>query len=497
MPLSAKKKGILEEEPARKPPKPSDRQALVEQYSQITNLSREWLKRQILKNNRIDILATHVLGLQVQPFHLELMRYQFLHRENLQLCFRGAGKSTTCTVTKVIHLLLKNPNLRILIASKTIANAKGFLKEIKNHFESNVLLAEIFGKYYDEKLVKKWDETEIIVLPRTSPNKESSVTCVGVEGTVVSKHYDVIISDDLVDEDNSRTEGQRTKNRTWYYMTLMPTLEPPDPNVEHRGEHHHLGTRYHWADLWGHLIANELKDHHQIIPALDKNGRSPWPDKYPPAYFKEKRKRSGLIIFNAQFQCDTEAMKGEIFSYDDCQELDESQFPSTTKGLRVFMGVDLAITEDEKNDKFAIVVLGINKTRTAFYVLDFYEDNIRFSEQTRQILKYRRKWDPIRIGIETNQYQLAQYQELKEKDPDIRLKKINTDKDKISRAWKLSPIFEEKKVFFRKGVQNTLIDRLVLFPNDFKDPFDAFDHAVRASKMRGRGSRREEEPELI
>jgi phage terminase large subunit-like protein len=475
----------------------ADRSELVDYFEHIRSMGNEWIRRQILKNNRTDILAGAVLGLEVKPFHLAMMRFQFAHPDNLQLAFRGSGKTTTCTVTKVIHLLLKNPNLRILLASKTITNAQGFLKEIKNHFESNDFLTELFGAYYDPRRVGKWDETEIEVLPRTVPNKEASVTCVGVGSTVVSKHYDVIISDDLVDEENSRTLQQREKTKTWYYQTLDPTLEPPDEKVPHRGEHHRLGTRYHYADLWGHLIDNELKEHHQIIPALDEHGRSPWPEKFPPKYFTEKKRKSGLIIFNAQMQCDTEAMKGEIFQYDDCQQLLPKEFPASTEGLQVFMGVDLAIKEKETTDKFAIVVLGITPDRSQYYVLDFFEEQLRFTKQTSKILEFYRRWKPIRVGIETNAYQDAQAQQLKEKDPDIRLRPIQTDIDKITRAWKLSALFEDKRVFFRTS-QVLLIEHMVLFPNHrYKDLFDAFDIAVRASRIKGRRRAREKEPGLL
>jgi predicted phage terminase large subunit-like protein len=480
----------------------ADRSQLVDYYRHCRRMSNEWLRRMVIERNRIDILAVAIMELEVLPFHLAMMQFQFAHRESLQLCFRGAGKSTTCTVTKAIHYLLKNPNLRILIASKTSTQAESFLKEVKTHFESNDRLAEVFGPYFDARKVTKWDNREIEVLPRTSKAREGSITCIGFEGMVVGKHYDVILGDDLVDEDNSRTKAMRDKMRTWYYKSLEPTLEPPSAEVEHRGEFHRLGTRYHFDDLYGHLIANELKTHTQIIPALDEHGRSPWPDKYPPEWFAEKRQKAGIIIFNAQMQCDTEAMKGEIFQYDDCQQLDESEWPDV-KGLRVFMGVDLAISEKDSADKFAIVVIGVTQDRSGYYVLDYFEDQLRFGAQTRKIIEYAKRWDPVRVGLETVQYQEAQAQaveDTREDDGglnDVRLKRINTDTDKVKRAWKLSSLFENKRVFFRKS-HGLLIEHLVLFPNHrYKDLFDALDLAVRASKMKRRRRSRDKEPGVI
>lgn len=481
----------------------AERSELVSLHDHYVSMGNEWLRRQILQNNRTDILATAVLGYQCMPFHLAMMRYQFLHPDTLQLVFRGAGKSTLCTITKAIHYLLKDPNLRILLPSKTSTASEAFLKEIKAHFEENDKLIELFGPYYDPRKVSKWDAGEIEVLPRTSTAKEGSITCIGVGGMAIGKHYDIVLPDDLVDEDNSRTKHQRDKVRTWYYKVLDPTLEPPDSEVPHRGECHRSGTRYHYDDLYGHWIANELKDRHQIIPALDEHGRSPWPEKYSPKWFGEKRKKSGIIIFNSQYQCDTEAMKGEIFQYDDCQIIPVEHIPPD---LRVFMGVDLAISQDSLNDKFAIVVVGIDSDKK-YYVLDFYENQLRFGQQTGKILEFYKRWDPVRCAIEINAYQDAQYQNLRDNQDlldeydlegaDLRLKGIHTDKDKITRAWKLSPLFEDKRMNFKPN-QHLLIEHLVLFPNHkYKDLFDALDLAIKASRLRKRRRRTRREPGVI
>ena len=468
----------------------SERSELKEYLDRYRKVSDEWLRRQILENDRIDILCTEFLGLEIKPLHEELLRFQFKYNETLQLVYRGAGKSTVCTVAKCIHLLLKNPNLRILIASRTQTKAESFLREIKNHFESNRRLQEVFGTYYDPKLVNKWDNKEIDVLPRTKFTKESSVSTVGVTGNLVGVHVDVLLLDDLEDEASTITQYMREKTRNWYYQTLDPILEPPDPDVPHRGERHLVGTRYHYADLYGHLIENEFENRHHVIKALNEKGQSPWPEKFPPSWFEEKRKKSGLIIFGCQYLCSTEAMKGEIFEYDNCQLIENANIPDK---LKIFMGVDLAISENDKADHFAIVVIG-KDSNANYYVLDHFDGQLRFGEQTKKIITFYNKYDPIRCAIETNAYQAAQYQNLKDTVEGIRLKAIKTDKDKISRAWKLSAIFEDKKMFFKKtGNVHLLIEQLVLFPGHrYKDLFDALDLAVRASKVRTRKKRRRE-----
>jgi phage terminase large subunit-like protein len=469
----------------------SERSELMDFYNFSLETERAWLKKQIIEFDRIDLLATEILGYEVKPFHLHMLRYQFLHPDSLQLAFRGSGKSTICTVTKAIHLLIKNRDLRIVLTSKTMTNSEGFLKEIKGHFEKNTKLSDTFGPFFDRNLVDKWDNKEIEILGKKKRTKECSITCVGVDGTIVSKHYDVALSDDMIDEDNSRTEYMRKKTQTFYYQTLLPTIEPPDPKVPHRGEHHRLGTRFHWDDLYGHLSANELKEHTNIIPALDEHGRSPWPEKYSTKWLADTRRKSGLIIFSAQYQCNTEAMKGKIFQYDSCQLIENSQIPDD---LRKFGGVDLAIAENEENDNFVIVIVGTD-TNNNYYLLDFYEGKIRFNEQTKKIEEFYDKYDPINTYVEANAYQKAQVHNLKYRNQEIRVKPKIQNKDKVSRAWKLSSIFDEKRFFVKKtGKSHIAIERLVLFPDGkgSKDFFDALDLAIKASVKKGRKERRRE-----
>jgi phage terminase large subunit-like protein len=215
-------------------------------------------------------------------------------------------------------------------------------------------------------------------------------------------------------------------------------------------------------------------------------------------------RRNGRILIsgNSQYQNDTEAMKGEIFAYDYCQQLGPDEFPDNVDKLRIFMGVDLAITQHEDADKFAIVVLGITPDRSQCFFLDHFEGHLRFTDQTRKIIEFVDRWDPIRVGLETNQYQEAQKQVLEDAEragkTDIRLKGFQTDVDKRQRAWKRSAWFEDKRMFFRRS-NELLIEHFVLFTGKKGtacDTFDAFDLAMRAMEKKSR-RRRKAEPGIF
>lgn len=452
-------------------------------FAASRDLRNAWIKYQVIVNRRDDILAELVLGYEVVPaLHLKILKHNAINPQSMVLAFRGSGKTTIGTITNAIGEIVRNPNVRILIASKTLVNAQDFLKEIKGHFENNNKFKEIFGDYVGRK---QWDERSIEVKPRTESRKEPTIMTVGVDGAVASKHYDIGYFDDLVEEENSRTEHMRERLKRWYYSVLIPCIEPPDPKIPARGKIRISGTRYHPEDLYDHLQKHEMSESTLVIPALNKEDKSVWPDKFSDEDLKSKRKNMGVVIFNAQFQCDCEAMKGEIFHYDHFEKHSLSDFPDL-KSMRIYMGVDLAIGEKESNDLFSIVVLGIKDGH--FWIIDFEEARLRFNVQTERILSYYKKYNPIWCGVETNAYQKAQLHNLKDELPSFRGLSITTIKDKVTRAWKLTPHFESGKVHFRRR-DTLLMDRLVTRSSTAKknwDAFDALDLAFTASQRRKR-----------
>ena len=451
-----------------------------DQLSVVEDTLNEFLRTAIIEHSRLDVLCEHFLGLTLQPFHKALQVFMLAHQQSLQLAFRGAGKTTSCTIAYTILRIIQNRDIRILIASKTHQFTVDVLKEIKTHLTANERLIEVFGEFRGAK----WDGSAIEVLGRTRPAKEPTITTVGAEGQVVGKHYDLIIVDDLVDEENARTPYMRDRLKTFYYKTLFPTLEPD-------GEIHFLGTRYHYSDLYGHLLANEMLECHQVVPAIGPNGASPWPSRFSSEHFHKLRERLGTIIFNSQYQCDTEAMKGEIFEYDWINFGGPSDVPSDG---RLYMGVDVAISEKESADMFAMTLISVKGPKV--YVLDFLCGHFSFRKQIDHIKAWNNRYSPVAIGIESNAYQLALAQEIKEHCPSASVRKIYTRIDKVTRAHKLAGKFESGDVTLI-GAFPDLVDCLVSFPSGrYKDPFDSLDFAITTAYRKRRG-RREKEPSIL
>ncbi|MBZ0172522.1 MAG: hypothetical protein K8E66_09105, partial [Phycisphaerales bacterium] len=375
--------------------------ALAESIAQVRTLRREILRREVIENGRIDLLATEVLGYDLRPFHRRLLAFQDAVEEAcLQLAPRGYGKSTVLTIARIVFEILCNPDIRILIASNTQLQAEIFLREIKAHLATNDRLVETFGRFQDES---KWDLREILVKPRQSTAKESTVTCVGVGGPVASRHYDLILADDIVDEENARTEGQRDKVRTWYYKTLLPCLEPD-------GRLFMVGTRYHYLDLYGHLIKNEMADRHQVMRALEADGSTPWPEKFSVDWLERRRRQMGSTMFATQYQNDVELMKGDIFreewfhEYEAAPDWSQCDFfigcdPAATKA-------DVVLSGRKTSSDFWTIVVGARRKvdgeySREIYLVDLWRGRCTKQEYVDVLRRLNERYKPVSVLIET------------------------------------------------------------------------------------------------
>ena len=426
----------------------------------------------------------------LQPLHASIIHNVSDNQASMDLAPRGHGKSTIGDVDFCITKVLRNPDVRIMIGSKTQTQASAFLKEIRTHFEQNVNLIRIFGDWKKSR-DNVWNDKEFTVNRRTVIKKEATVSALGASGAEVSKHFDIIIGDDLVGFENARTEAQRKVLKEWFYSSLYPTLEPD-------GEIHILGTRYSPMDLYEDLIKskNYKVNVQQAITVKDGQEYSLWESKFSLEKLRSIREEAGLIIFNMQYQNNTELAKGKIFKYKYFKHFEEydidydlnrvrvkvldSQGVPYWIPVRIYIGADLAISEDEtsNNDYFVLTVIGVDKNKNV-YVLDYLKERLTFNAQLNAILDYGKNKFPMveRIGVETVQYQKSLAQEIRRLSL-LPVVNIQTSKDKVTRAMRRSALFENGKVWFRIGMDD-LEECLLLFPEvDHDDLFDGLDFAL-------------------
>lgn len=467
-------------------------QIVEEMLEQADN--KDMMIKYLIENASFEVayylVCTYITKRSVQELHKSIISNISSNKSTLDLAPRGFGKSTVGDVDYCITRILRDPNIRIMIGSKTQTQAQAFLKEIRTHFEQNDNLLRIFGDWKTHK-DNVWNDREFTVNKRNIIKKEATVTALGASGAVISKHFDIIIGDDLVGLENARTERQRANLKEWFYSSLIPTLEPD-------GEIHILGTRYNPLDLYEDLIksGNYTINIQKAIQIINGVESSLWEGKFTIEKLKQIRAESGKIIFNMQYQNDTELAKGKIFKakyfkYYEEYKLDydfqtakirikNAEGIDQWKKVRVYMGADLAISEkeNEDNDYFVLMMIGVDDEKNV-YVLEYVKERLTFNSQLNTIISYGRDKYPMveRVGVETVAYQKSLAQELRRLSL-LPIININTSKDKVTRAMRRSANFENGKVFFRENMDD-LEECLLLFPEvDHDDLFDALDFAM-------------------
>lgn len=164
--------------------------------------------------------------LKLQPFHKEFTHRLLFERRVLALLPRAFGKSTIGSVAYPCWRLGTNRDLRIIIASNTITQAKWWLSEIENVMRNNLNYHKIFGFLVPKPRALRWTDTEKVVLGRSSYAMHSSLLACGVGSALLGARSDIIIADDIFGEKESMSPALQRAVSVWLWKVLLNTLEP-------------------------------------------------------------------------------------------------------------------------------------------------------------------------------------------------------------------------------------------------------------------------------
>lgn len=433
-----------------------------------------------------------VFNYKIAPHHFNILEHFKMSALTLDLAPRGCGKSRISTIGYTAWIICNNPDARVLILSDVDAHAVRFLGTIKSVLETSPIIETYYGKIHGPQ----WSDHQITTSLRTDKSiSEASITALGhLSGAVTSGHYSHIFVDDIVTFDNTRTVGMRERSKNFFKTTVLPTLLPG-------GEIRAVGTRYHFNDIYDMFIKElgyNLQNQVAILDIGTLKERSIW-EAFMPLHTRiiNGRKVKGLIeirdgepggtdsgigslIFNLQYMNSCELQEsGVIFKYDWF-----NFFDIRPSGLRVYQGVDLAISKANTADFFVILTLGIDNAGNV-YILDIYRKrNVSFNDQVKLVLQKAEEWKPLKIGIEINAYQVALAQEV-ERLSLLPVIELPTSKDKTLRAQMRSGLVESRRVFVEPGMHD-FIAELILMPDGANDDmFDGFDLALTVAEGKG------------
>ena len=148
-------------------------------------------------------------------------------------------------------------------------------------------------------------------------------------------------------------------------------------------------------------------------------------------------------------------------------------------GLRISMGVDLAISTKTNADYTAIAVIG-RSTDGETYVLDVQRTRAPFHEVLRFIGGMASKWAPNVIAIEQVQFQAAVIQELL-RTTNLPVQGVRPDRDKVTRFQPLEARYQQGLITHAHGLSRDFEEELLAFPiGQHDDMVDALSYAYTA-----------------
>lgn len=416
-------------------------------------------------------------------FHGEMCR--FVEGEGfykLLLEPRGSLKSSCITIGYPLQRIVKDPNIRILIASEEFNTSKKFLAEIKGHVEHNATFQKLYGNLKSDE---KWSESEIIVKTRTRWRKEPTITCAGIDVTKVGLHYDLIIIDDPHSTKNITTREQLDKVLTWYKLVLS-LLDPGGKLII-------IGTRWHYDDLSGWIIERERERYENGKPKrydiLQKtavrgklneatpDSRLLWPERLSKEFLIDQRLDQGPYIFSCQYRNRPVDDESAIFKRSWVQFYKEEDLP---KNLINFTVMDPARDEEGK-DYTAIITVSVDNEWNC-YLREVRRGKWNEWDVLDQLIRCYKRWHFRKGGVESVAWQKTYYrffkQEIARQNLRIPITELKTD-TRITKAMRIrSMVPYWKSGLYRvpgtsipllKGNMGTLVDELLRYPKVSSD----------------------------
>jgi len=424
------------------------------------------------------------LGLKYEPFHERWFDHQRQHRRTLVLAPRFHGKSVICNEVFTVWKILRDPSRRVLIVSDTFKQAIAFGGNIRKHLES-----EYITDIYGVQMGDKWTEDQFTIAGRDRLQKaskmkrerEATVTCMGVLGPIISRHYDIILLDDIVTLQNAAMPSRRDRVVEWYRKALLPNLNPID------GEIHVLGTRYHPEEFYGKIIQNERAAWRNqgtrffrplITRAIGHDGDALWPEGGWDIDTLEVYKREMTsAFFSLQFQNDARLAAGAYFKPEWIKKYDEPP-----KRHIMVWGVDPQRSTKDTADYFAMV--GVLATPQGdYYVLPrIIRDRPTFAQKTQIVVAIAKAYEPEKILVECAGGDEHFKQHLVDTAPFHHIRGYHPGKnDKAMRFSMLQGLMEHGKIHFPRGNDDAekLISEMLSFPGgEHDDMIDALQMAI-------------------
>lgn len=462
-----------------------------------------------------DVIEGFAKACLVQQFDKPSATPKF-HRELWDLCCsdrelvavaapRGHAKSTAVSFIYLLAAVLFREAKFVLLISDTEDQAKHFLDQIKGTLETNQHIRELFG-------FKKFDtDSTTDIIGRMEDGHRFRIVAKGsgqkVRG-IIWEHYrpDLIIGDDLENDEIVMNDERRKKFRDWVVNALLP-CRGPTGKVRIVGTILHMDSFLAWCvPLEGERDTQEndgglkftsknprkmftgvlYKAHVGNNPSeITKASETIWPERFGKEFYQGKYQIAvdmgnpggyAQEYLNRPVDESTAFFRRSDLVSMTAEEKDA--IATGRKPLLFYAGGDLAITENERADYTAFVVVGIDSDGM-MYIMDVFRERLDSKRIVKAILDLQKRWNlqwfaleqdktgktilpflreqMLKTGIISNIIPIIPHQDKTARASSIQ-GRMRIGGVKVNKASDFFPTFESEFLVFPRGKHDDQVD---------------------------------------
>ena len=324
------------------------------------------------------------------------------------------SKSTIVTVKHTIYDLVRDPNSRTIIISKSLPFAKTFLHSIGELLTNPDLyegapgnLVQDWGPFRGD--ASQWNQNQIYVAGRVTAEKDPTVQVLGYGGQIYGRRADRIKCDDIATLENQRNPQRVQEMIEWFDKEAVS-------RIGKRGQIAWVGTRVHAGDIYS-VLGRRAGYNVLRYPCIldDATETVLWPDHFPYSHAMVLRNEMAPADWQLVYQNVDMPGLGASFtqeSIDDCKNL-ERVLGHHEPRWKLIAGLDLAGGTKKSGYTAGVLVAVDMHTGNRFIVDLFNEKSFRAPQLKDKIFEWSSRYPIWEWRVENNglQSQIVQYNE--------------------------------------------------------------------------------------
>lgn len=362
-------------------------------------------------------------------------------------------KSSIITFGLTIQNILQDPDITFGIFSHTRPIAKAFLRQIMREFESNKTLHAAFPDILwgeDVRQAPKWSEDDGIIVKRQGNPNEATIEAWGlVDGQPVSKHFKVLLYDDIVVQASVSTPEMISK-------TMSRLEESYSLGVSPGGLRRFAGTRWHFNDAYRTIVDRKSaipREHPGRVGGTEDGESTYWPEET----HIEKRRDMGPYTYAAQILLNPKADGMQGF---------RREWLRTYKQIRIedlnwYLCCDAASSKKKGSDYTAMWAVGLGKDGN-YYCVPEVRDRLNLKERGDRLFELHRRYKPKQVRYEKYglMSDIEHYQQRMESENyRFQITEVAGQTSKQDRIKRLVPMFEAGRIWLPPSLHKTNWER--------------------------------------